>query len=167
MDLFAPLLGKHTTDVLQSRPSQVFLTIGRDTFTKGQFNRIECLTYDQQHALEKALKDLAATSVQDVFDRITPAQLADYKGVGPFSFAVLGGAFQIMKVGTLKAWRAKHRDPDAKKKDITVASMKARSRDAQADKAERKQRKDRKGRRRDKAQQLRTERLARRTGQTL
>ena len=113
MDLTSHLLGRTVVDRLQLQQAAPVLTIGRDRFTRADLSGVACWNFVAALHLSRALADIGATSTKDVFDHVSPHQLA-VPHVGVIALAVLGAAFQAKGLGgatPLDAWAQAHRDP--------------------------------------------------------
>ena len=113
MDLTSHLLGRTVVDRLQLQQAAPVLTIGRDRFTRADLSGVACWNFVAALHLSRALADIGATSTRDVFDHVSPHQLA-VPHVGVIALAVLGAAFQAKGLGgatPLDAWAQAHRDP--------------------------------------------------------
>ena len=110
MDLAVAILGSTVTKTLQARQSAAVLVIGSDAFTRADLAEVACFNYAAAKRVSEALTALKVKSARDLFDRIPPERLA-VPGVGAFSLAVLGAAFEHEGIGgahPLVSWMRKH-----------------------------------------------------------
>jgi hypothetical protein len=166
MDLPATFLGTSTTEALKTRNATPVLIIGKDGLTRHDLAGVDCFNYVAAAHLTRALAELGAKSVRDVFENVSPMMLA-VPHVGAVSLAVLGAAFEHVGVGggsPLVAWVTKHRAPDSKREVVTFDTFKHRAADMIAAAHERRAAKARKNARRDTAHRTRVDRYQRRTG---
>jgi hypothetical protein len=166
MDLPATFLGTSTTEALKTRNATPVLQIGRDALTRHDLAGVDCFNYVAALNLSRALADIGAKSIRDVFEHVTPMMLA-VPHVGAVSLAVLGAAFEHVGVGggsPLVAWVTKHRAPDSKRELVTFDTFKHRAADMKAATTERRAAKARAHARRDTAHRTRVDRYSRRTG---
>jgi hypothetical protein len=166
MDLPATFLGTSTTEALKTRNATPVLVVGKDALTRHDLAGVDCFNYVAAANLTRALSDLGAKSVRDVFENVSPMMLA-VPHVGAVSLAVLGAAFQHLGIGggsPLVAWVTKHRAPDSTREIVTFDTFKHRAADMVAATQERRAAKARRNARRDMAHRTRVDRLSRRTG---
>ena len=166
MDLSVSVLGVSTAHQLQTRNAAAVLTIGRDVFTRADLAAVSCFNYVAALNLSRALADLGAKSVKDVFDHVTPQMLAVPR-IGAVSLAVLGAAFEQKGLGgsaPLVAWVMQHHDPAHKKAVVTFDTIKHHAAEMRAATNERRAAKTRARTRRESAHRLRVDRHLRRVG---
>ena len=128
MDYAPEFLGRYIAAKLTTRNRAAVLTIGRDHFTRADLAHVECFHFLAAQRLTRALEELGAKSVRDVFDRLSPLDLA-LPQVGAISLAVLGAAFEARRLtpkgaSPLAAWVTKHTDPEHPK-HVTFHTVKA------------------------------------------
>jgi hypothetical protein len=164
MDLSSSVLGAGIVAKLNDRRTAWILKIGRDGFTRAALAGVECFNFQAAATLSAILnKELKVKDTRDVFDRVSPAELA-LPRIGAIAVAVLGAAFEAKGIGgetPLVAWVRKHAGaPDAAVH--TFVSLKVRDAKARAEgKAEDRERATT---RRSKAHRLRRDRFLARTG---
>jgi hypothetical protein len=156
MDLSDSVLGRGAAQRLRARIAVPVLRVGRDSFTRRALAQVDCFNDLACRILERHLNDeLKVPSLRHVFDKVPPSALA-VPGLGAVSLAVLGAAFEAMNIGgdhPLVNWINRHQDG----KLTTFLSMKQR--ELKDQRAEKKQRRQRKAARRDRAHQIRVDRL--------
>ena len=114
MDLSVRLLGTRTTTQLRERVRAAVLQVGSDTFTRKDLAGVECFNFTAAASLTKILTDLHIKNCRDLFERLSPYDLA-LPRLGAISLAVLGAAFEQKGIGgdaPLEAWAQKHLDAD-------------------------------------------------------
>src|SRR5262245_42852366 len=125
MDLSARVLGKNIAHALEERAHAAVLTIGRDTFGRGDLAAVECFNYIAAANLSRALAEFTVTSTKDVFDRIPPTALA-LPHVGAVALAVLGAAFEKKGLGgstPLETWMVKHQRTNGMTPEQAIATF--------------------------------------------
>ena len=125
MKLSARILGSTAVAALTERTAAAVLTIGRDTFTRGQLARVECFNYVAASNLTTAIASLKVKDTADLFDRIPPAALA-VPHVGVIALAVLGAAFEARGIGganPLESWATRH-TTDERPEIVTFSTLK-------------------------------------------
>jgi hypothetical protein len=135
LDFSTRVLGTHIATQLHTAQRYAVLTIGRDVFTRRDLAAVACFNYVAALNLSRALKDLDVKSTKDVFDRISPIDLA-VPHVGAVALAVLGAAFEAKGLGNgtpLESWVQRHRHPDTRKEIVAFGTIKHRVADALAD----------------------------------
>jgi len=163
MDFSAKVLGTTTVRYLRERSTSAVLTIGADTFTRGDLSRVACFHFAAASNLSALLRQLDAKNTRDVFDRLPPESLA-LPRLGAVSLAVLGAAFEAKKIGgdnPLENWMKKHR-PDAP----TVTFLSLKHRDERERATEQQDTRDRKRARRNTAHTIRKGRFHQRRGRS-
>lgn len=160
MDFSAPVLGTATVDKLKAKISTPILVIGKDVFSRSVFAHVDCFHFQAAHTLSRVLKQEypKLSSITDVYEQLTPEHLA-LPRIGVTALAVLGAAFQAKGLGgnkPLENWVRLHLEKEATL--VTFTSIKHRDEKERAE--ERKRLKLRKSARRDRAQQIRVDRLA-------
>lgn len=155
MNLAASILGRHAVDKLSETRAAAVLTIGSDTFTRGDLAHVECFNFHAARILSHVFnRELQVKNLRQVFDEIPPSALS-LPNLGVICLAVLGAAFEARGIGgsePLVNYLKKHAE-----KIQTFHTIKAH---AQAE--ERRARKDaraRTARRRATAHKLRTTRF--------
>jgi hypothetical protein len=110
MDLSPNVLGNHAANQLRERITMPVLQIGKDRFTRKDLSGVECFNFVAAQNLSKILHDLEVKDTKDVFENVTPQDLA-LPRLGTVSIAVLGAAFQAKGLGgemPLSAWVSNH-----------------------------------------------------------
>lgn len=163
MKLSTRVLGQTAVKTIEARIRAPVLRIGTDAFLLADLAAVDCFNFTAARNLDRILNaELHVKNTKDLFDTVHPRELA-LPHLGAISFAVLGAAFEAMRLGgerPLETWVAKHRDQDASREFVTFATMKhSQQRDAKAAADERRAAKRRKAARRSQAHRLRVERL--------
>lgn len=159
MNWSTSFLGATIAEKMQERSATPILRIGNDTFRRADFARLECYNFMAVINLSNHLakSDIQVKNTRELYDKISPRDLA-LPGVGAFSLAVLGAAFQAKGIGgarPLDSWDKKHH-PNGEG-GVTWHTYKARA--AHEDATERKQLAKRKHSRKNQAQEIRVERF--------
>ena len=164
MDFSAAVLGTSAVEKMRERVNAPVLVVGKDVFSRAVFSHVDCFHFQAALTLSAVLKQEypKLKDLADVYEHLTPEQLA-LPRLGVTALAVLGAAFQAKGLGgskPLENWVRSHlkKDQDL----VTFSSIKHR--DEKERSAERKQLKARKTARRNQAQELRVERLMKKTG---
>lgn len=162
MNLSARVLGTTTVRQLQDRLQTPILRIGSDSFLLRDLANEGCYNFAAARNLNRILnEELHVKSTRDLFDSVHPRELA-LPRLGAISFAVLGAAFEVKKIGgdrPLESWVTKHRDESARREFTTFATLKHQSiRDVKAAADERRAAKRHKAARRNQAHRLRADR---------
>jgi hypothetical protein len=123
MEFSTTVLGAGAVRYLRQRADQPVITIGRDRFTRGTLASVECFSFHAAARLEAALKRLRAKDTRDVFERLTPEQLA-LPAIGAVAFAVLGACFEARAIGTLDSWVRRSLGKD--ERIVTIDTIKER-----------------------------------------
>lgn len=161
MDWSSSVLGSGVVAKLQARRSAFVCEFGRDGFTRADFAAVDCFNYQAAATLSAAVKPLHVKDTRDLFDRVSPAELAVPR-VGSIAIAVLGAAFQKRGIGgasPLEAWVKKHAGAEGVRTFVTFKAHEAAER-AEERKAARHTRESR----RAKAHRLRRDRFLARSG---
>src|SRR5215813_10769182 len=116
MNLSMRVLGKTTVAHLSERLTKPVLRIGGDSFLLHDLAAVDCFNFVAARNLDRILNaELHLRNTKDLFENVHPKELA-LPHLGAISFAVLGAAFEAMRIGgdrPLEAWVTKHRDKDA------------------------------------------------------
>jgi len=128
MDLAVAILGTTCARELQTRNKAAVLVVGSDVFTRADLAGVECFNFAAAKRVSDALSKLKVKNARDLFDRIPPERLA-VPGVGTFSLAVLGAAFEAKGIGgahPLVNWMREHDTALAGKGLVTFETLKQR-----------------------------------------
>lgn len=134
MDYGHHLFGRGVSRTLQERAQSTILTIGSDNFTRGHLAKVDCFNF--MSAQNPVLVSLLNSELigepghsrkprhtRDFFYNVHPQKLAK-PGIGSYTLAVLGAAFEAKGLGgeePLQAWVDHH-----KTDDVTFTTLKNR-----------------------------------------
>jgi hypothetical protein len=164
MQLPDSILGKGAVAQLQDRVKAPVLTIGSDRFTRAHLAAMSCFNFIAASHLSHILTNqLQVKDTKDLFQRISPLSLA-LPGLGVFSLATLGAAFEHKLGKTLTEYIDHHRAEEDKV--VTFSTIKHQSMDSKADKRAKKDEKQRKRNRRAATHEHRVERHIKRHAKT-
>ena len=156
MYLSRTILGKSIVERLEHRASDPVLVIGADYFTRPQLSKIGCFNFLAAARLTHLLNvELKVKSTRDLFLNYGPQHLA-LPGLGAISLATVGAAFEVMKLGNLEDYVARHHHKGDH--SVTFARMKVNVLDQQAAAAEKRDKKRRQRSRGRTAHELRVAR---------
>lgn len=163
MDYDNYLLGAGTRRVLLERVEEIIFSIGTDGFTRGHLARVDCFNFtsaknphllavlDAPDLIGEPGNTRKPRNTKDFFFNVPPKKLAR-PGIGAFTLAILGAAFEAKKIGgdePLKAWVEHHKmevvtfntlkNREERERDPERLALIAKQRDKLAAKAKRAQ----------------------------
>lgn len=133
MFLSDKILGSTAAKHIRATAGGAVLVIGKDTFTRAHLASTGCFHFAAAARLTNAVSELRprVDDLKDLYRRFPPLALCRH-GIGPISFAVLGAAFELKRIGgtrPLEEWTLAHAPADAKRPLLTINSMKHHAQD--------------------------------------